>query len=248
MTLLKAIMTKDVITTGPEAPVLEALKLMDRDKTSCAVICEDRVPVGMITAGDFIGLAVAERSGSWSDIRVADLMSSPVITLKADDPIECAADLTERCQIRRIPVVDTSGQLVGMVTHADLLRIYVERMYRGSRELGSLHVVPNKYQRGATRRELHAPVEFKTDGEVGRGTIWDLSVSGMQIAGSDSPPLPGTELLLSFAFDTVPSKIELRGEVVRETETGFAVRFLCVGDHERDVLLKALSAVDEGGG
>jgi CBS domain-containing protein len=240
MALLRGIMVKDVIRTGPDADILDVLKVMDREKTSCAVICEDRVPVGIITSGDVIGLAVAESTGSWSDIRVADVMSSPVMVLRADDPIESAVDLTERCGIRRVPLVDANGELVGIVTHGDLLRTYVERMCRGSRELGSLHVMPQGHQRRATRHTLRAPVEYRAEALVGRGTTWDLSESGVHVAWSDPPPLPGTEVRLRLSFGP-GAELEIRGEVVRETETGFAVRFLEIDDVERELLQRALA-------
>jgi diacylglycerol O-acyltransferase / wax synthase len=52
---------------------------------------------------------------------VAALMSSPVLTLSPDDPLERAWRLMARARVRHLPVVDDAGRLLGLVTHRDLL-------------------------------------------------------------------------------------------------------------------------------
>jgi CBS-domain-containing membrane protein len=55
------------------------------------------------------------------------LMSSPAVTVHASSPVVMAARLMEHHGVKRLPVVDDSGYLVGMVSRCDLLRVFVRR-------------------------------------------------------------------------------------------------------------------------
>lgn len=53
-----------------------------------------------------------------------DLMTSNVVTVKPDDTVEQAARLMYHLQVKRLPVVDAGGHLVGIVSRADLLTVF----------------------------------------------------------------------------------------------------------------------------
>jgi CBS domain-containing protein len=53
---------------------------------------------------------------------VEDLMTAPVVSLLADQPVPLAGDIMRFKHIRHLPVVDTEGHVVGLVSHRDLLR------------------------------------------------------------------------------------------------------------------------------
>jgi acetoin utilization protein AcuB len=53
-------------------------------------------------------------------MKVGDIMTSEVLTLKADDPVRTAAELAETKGLRRFPVVDSQGALIGILTDRDL--------------------------------------------------------------------------------------------------------------------------------
>jgi acetoin utilization protein AcuB len=53
-------------------------------------------------------------------MKVGDIMTSEILTLKAEDPVRTAAELTETKGLRRFPVVDSRGALVGILTDRDL--------------------------------------------------------------------------------------------------------------------------------
>jgi CBS domain-containing protein len=53
-----------------------------------------------------------------------DLMTSPAVTVKPDDPLERAARLMYTRKVKRLPVVDANGHLVGIVSRADLLAVF----------------------------------------------------------------------------------------------------------------------------
>ena len=77
--------------------------------------------VGVVTDRDIAIRHVAE--GRAMDAPVSDVMSGGVKTCGPDDSIEDAMALMGREQVRRIPIVDERGSLVGVVAQADLVRM-----------------------------------------------------------------------------------------------------------------------------
>jgi CBS-domain-containing membrane protein len=57
-------------------------------------------------------------------VTAGDLMTSNVVTVKRDDTVEQAARLMYHLQVKRLPVVDAGGYLVGIVSRADLLTVF----------------------------------------------------------------------------------------------------------------------------
>lgn len=62
--------------------------------------------------------------------RVADLMTRTLVTLRESDDLTLADDILALGRFRHLPVVGERGQLVGLITHRDLLRLFAERVGR----------------------------------------------------------------------------------------------------------------------
>jgi hypothetical protein len=75
--------------------------------------------------------------------------------------------------------------------------------------------------------------------------VWNVSTSGARIENALPPVGPGTRVWLRFSFYVGSFATEVAAEVVRRTETGFAVRFCELGPSQYELLRKALPA---GGG
>ncbi|GLC25574.1 hypothetical protein rosag_20870 [Roseisolibacter agri] len=115
------IMTKDPRVVTPETPVQEAARLMQSEDTGVLPVVESnqsRLLVGVITDRDLALRVVAEGKTSAS---VRDAMSSGVKTAKPDDNVKDVMDLMAREQVRRIPIVDDRGMVVGIVSQADVV-------------------------------------------------------------------------------------------------------------------------------
>jgi CBS domain-containing protein len=85
-------------------------------------VCEDRHSkklVGIITDRDLV-LHVVAQSRDANSTTVQDVMTRQPFTCRADDDLQKALDAMERNQVRRIPVVDNDGQLIGIVSQADV--------------------------------------------------------------------------------------------------------------------------------
>jgi CBS domain-containing protein len=121
------LMTRNPCTVSPDTPVSEAARLMKEEDVGIVPVVE-RVGgaetrgrlVGVVTDRDIAIRHVAE--GRASDAPVRDVMSGGVKTAAPDDSVEMVMELMGREQIRRIPVVDERGSLVGVVSQADLAR------------------------------------------------------------------------------------------------------------------------------
>lgn len=139
---VEEVMTRDVTTLTTDMPVADAWgKMLETLLKALPVVdAEDRA-VGMLTDEDLLEragvehrLAVAERMDAelinaemeklrQSGLRVAEVMTKPVITAKTDDPINLAAARMAKLRIKRLPVVEEDGKLVGILSRVDILRL-----------------------------------------------------------------------------------------------------------------------------
>jgi CBS domain-containing protein len=118
----KDIMTDNPRVVTPETPVQEAARLMQSEDTGVLPVVQDagtRRLVGMITDRDITIRVVAEGRMQAS---VADAMSTGASTARPDDDIDDVMELMAREQVRRIPIVDDQGAVVGIVSQADVVR------------------------------------------------------------------------------------------------------------------------------
>jgi CBS domain-containing protein len=109
----------DVVTTTGDTTVADAARTMRDEELGDLVVAEDDRPVGIVTDRD-VALAVAEHEDV-SALTVADIMTSDPITIHEDaTAIDLPATMAEG-RVRRIPVVDDDGRLVGIATLDDVV-------------------------------------------------------------------------------------------------------------------------------
>jgi CBS domain-containing protein len=116
----------DVMTANPQAvtekqTIREVARLMvDKDCGALPVLGENgRKVIGMITDRDIVVRLVAEGKDP-SSSKVSDAMSRNAKTIGEDMPLQQVMDLMSKEQVRRVPVVNKNGELVGIVAVADL--------------------------------------------------------------------------------------------------------------------------------
>lgn len=131
------VMTRDPARCRPHDTTAAAARVMwDRDCGSVPVVDEAGMPVGMITDRD-ICMAAYTRGARLEEMTVDTVMSADVRTCRPRDAIAAAERLMARAQVRRLPVVDEHGRLVGIVALGDVarargesrLRLTVERVF-----------------------------------------------------------------------------------------------------------------------
>ncbi|MFZ2455554.1 MAG: CBS domain-containing protein [Candidatus Altiarchaeia archaeon] len=119
------VMTRGVITIGEEESVASAMKTMvERHVSSIIVKKKDDADVyGIVTRKDVIH-SVVGRSNDPRDMKVADVMTKPVMTITPSMDVVAAAKLMEKTRVRRFPVVE-NNVLVGLISNSDIFRAYV---------------------------------------------------------------------------------------------------------------------------
>ena len=111
-----------VVYIDPEATVSEALALMRRRYIHSLIVSksENNPEYGIITSTDICDKIVAQEQNP-STTKVKDVMTSPLIAAHPDAPLPDCAKLMKKHKIHHIPVMDESGQLLGMISATDFL-------------------------------------------------------------------------------------------------------------------------------
>ena len=117
------IMSKNPTCVTADTPLVDAARLLKTAHIGVVPVVEStgaKRLVGVLTDRDIAIRAVAEgRDGATTS--VGHVMSSNVRTSAPDDSVEDVMDLMGREQVRRIPIVDDRGNLVGIVAQADIV-------------------------------------------------------------------------------------------------------------------------------
>jgi CBS domain-containing protein len=140
--LVQDVMTRDVLVVTPGTSYREIVDSLVRGRVSAApVVDEERRVIGVVSEADvlhkveFIGDKHQRRTFERPSRRsarekahaavAADLMSAPAITVRPDMPVVAAARRIETAHVKRLPVVDADGRLVGIVSRRDLLCMHL---------------------------------------------------------------------------------------------------------------------------
>lgn len=120
MQTIADIMTHDVITISPHAPLSEAAKLMDELNVGALLVCEAKKLVGMITDRDITVRATSDGK-SPETTQVNEVMSTDVRCCFEDQSLDEVMQQMSDIQIRRIPVLKRQSlALVGIISLGDL--------------------------------------------------------------------------------------------------------------------------------
>jgi len=128
---VKDVMTTRVVAVGKDATFKEIAALLTEYRVSAfPVIDEDGTVIGVVSEADLlcrealvatIGARVAE---SGSAVTAAGLMNKPPVVVTPYEPVTSAARLMYNARVKRLPVVGEQGELVGIISRADVLSVY----------------------------------------------------------------------------------------------------------------------------
>ena len=137
-----------------------------------------------------------------------DLMTSPAITVRPDDPLERAARLMYTRKVKRLPVVDTNGRLAGIVSRADLLAVFDRPDDDIRREILDQVI----------RRDLRTdPAAFTVvvkDGIVTLGGVAETSEFGHEIVQLVRHVLGVVAVRDRFSYPRPPERLDSRFDVL----------------------------------
>ncbi|HYD99226.1 MAG TPA: CBS domain-containing protein [Alphaproteobacteria bacterium] len=117
--LVKDIMTGRPSVVSPGTPVVEAARLMRDGDTGFLPVCEGERLVGTVTDRD-LTIRIAAEGRRPDEASVAEAMSADPLSVFLDEPLADAARAMSESQLRRLPVLDREGRLVGILSLGDL--------------------------------------------------------------------------------------------------------------------------------
>jgi CBS domain-containing protein len=138
---VKDAMTRAVTSIAPDMPLNALLQLLVEKQLKAVPVVDGGRIVGIITGGDLLARAGMELRLSLQRTLPADvfsrqiqklaaegktardIMTSPVITIGEDEPVRQAAALMSQKNIKRLPVVNKQGELVGIISRLDILAL-----------------------------------------------------------------------------------------------------------------------------
>ncbi|GJF34483.1 hypothetical protein KNE206_71830 [Kitasatospora sp. NE20-6] len=135
------VMTQEVVTARPDTPFKEVVALFHRnDITAVPVVDDQDRPIGMVSEADLIRkeavlpdpegrtpgrrLPPADRARAEAET-AGGLMTRPAIAARPGWSVPEAARQMDRHKVKRLPVVDEAGRLVGIVSRRDLLQVFL---------------------------------------------------------------------------------------------------------------------------
>ena len=174
-------MTRHPITAGPDMPVADALALMRERKIRRLVVVDQHGKlVGIVSDRDLLqaspspatSLSVWEITYLLSKITLKSVMTTKVITVTPDEPLENAARIMADNKIGGLPVVENDA-LVGIITETDLFKVFLELL-------------------GARVKGIRATVALKdTPGQLANVTRAIADRGGLIVAIADLPAATG---------------------------------------------------------
>jgi CBS domain-containing protein len=109
---------------------------MRQKKIGCIIITDDHRPVGIVTDRD-LALRVDLANIETGSCEISTIMTPEVSTIRKDTGIFEAIQVMKSSRVRRLPVVDMGGRLVGLITMDDIIRLLARELGEIARVIGN---------------------------------------------------------------------------------------------------------------
>jgi len=119
---------EQVVAVSPDTPTTDIARTMgDKNVGSVVVISGDSKPLGILTDRDLVTRVLAQEKNP-GEVRAEEIMTRDVVTFQDSMGIYEAIQKMTDVGIRRMPIVDDGGRLIGIVTMDDIVRMLGEEM------------------------------------------------------------------------------------------------------------------------
>ena len=118
----------EIIAIGPEAPVIDAIRLMAERGIGALLVMQGARLAGILSERDYARKVVLQGRSS-RDTPVRDIMTAEVVSVAPGDSIDHCMQLVTDRRIRHLPVVD-AGEVVGVLSIGDLVKTVIELQRR----------------------------------------------------------------------------------------------------------------------
>lgn len=119
--IVKEAMKTNLVVVKPTTTVLEAAKLMKKNKIGNVIVVNKKQPIGILTESDILKKVVADGKNA-VDVKVEEVMTTPIVVGDPYISLEEAMKIMGKFNIRRLPVIE-DGNLIGVITQKDISRI-----------------------------------------------------------------------------------------------------------------------------
>ena len=116
--------TPDLFAVAPDVPVIDAIRLMAEKRIGAVLVMQGEALVGILSERDYARkIVLAGRSSKDTPVRA--IMTADVVTVTPEDTVPACMQVVTKHRIRHLPVVE-SGQVAGMISIGDLVRVVIE--------------------------------------------------------------------------------------------------------------------------
>ncbi|WP_225829880.1 CBS domain-containing protein [Streptomyces sp. NK08204] len=118
------LMTPTVVSVQPGTPLDEIARLLDEyGVTAVPVVDDESRPVGVVSQADLLRKQTSADVGHTA----RDVMTSPAVVAEPGWNAVRAARTMDRRKVKRLPVVDDDGRLIGVISRSDLIQLFLRR-------------------------------------------------------------------------------------------------------------------------
>ncbi|MFB7596173.1 CBS domain-containing protein [Streptomyces sp. NPDC056160] len=118
------LMTPSVVSVRPGTPFKEIARILDEYEITAVPVADDQDrPVGVVSEADLL----RKQTSGGGATSAGDLMTSPAVVAEPDWHAVRAARTMERHKVKRLPVVDGNGRLIGVISRSDLVQLFLRR-------------------------------------------------------------------------------------------------------------------------
>ena len=114
----------DIFAIGPDAPVIDAIRLMAEKRIGALLVMEGARLAGIVSERDYARKVVLQGRSS-ANTPVRDIMTADVVSVSPHDTADHCMQLVTERRFRHLPVV-SDGQVVGVVSIGDLVKAVIE--------------------------------------------------------------------------------------------------------------------------
>lgn len=120
---LNKLLERDLICCPPEATVAEAARLMDEHNVGAIVVVDaSRFLAGILTDRDIVVRCIGKGTNC-EEAKVAEIMTTKIASVKTTDGIFDVVRTMKENAVRRVPVLDESGVVVGLLSFGDIFHL-----------------------------------------------------------------------------------------------------------------------------
>jgi len=142
---LEDVMVEGVVTIDADATVMKAVELMNKNEIGCLIVIRRGRAVGIITERDLLKRVIA-KSKNPRKTKVREIMTKPLVAGQPEMDLEEATRLMFKMKIKKLPVLEPDGTLLGLITLTDVAR-YQPQMMKILKKLSTRTLAPKRMQK-----------------------------------------------------------------------------------------------------